>query len=108
MRRAAFVLLLAGCASVPPDAARIEVRAENGEARVVTIDGRRVVSAGVAYVPPGRHTLGVYCRYNLGIMIGDAQSAAGEIVAELAAGKRYRLEARMAPAPCTLTLKEED
>jgi hypothetical protein len=49
----------------------------------------------------------VYCGFNTGIMIGDAQSAAGEIVADLAAGRRYRIVARMTPAPCTLTLKEE-
>lgn len=107
MRFAALILILAGCATAPPDAARIEVHAENGEARIVSIDGRRVVTAGVAHVPPGRRSLGVYCSYNLGIMIGDAQSVVREIAVDLEAGAEFRLEARMAPAPCTLSLVRE-
>jgi hypothetical protein len=108
MRFAALVLILGGCASVPPDAVRIEVRAENGEARVVSIDGRRVLAADAVHVPPGRHALGIFCHYNLGIMIGDAQSLERAIVADLEAGAKYRIEARMTPAPCTLNLVREE
>jgi len=108
MKRAAlFVLALAGCASAPPDTARIESSAELGEARVVRVDGAPVFAANVARVPPGRHRLGVHCEFNTGIMIGDAQHLVREIDVELAAGRRYRLEARMKPAPCTLRLLEE-
>jgi len=108
MRLAALALILAGCASAPPDAARIEVHAENGEARIVSIDGRRVVTAGVAHVAPGRRSLGVYCSYNLGIMIGDAQSLERAIAVDLGAGAEYRLEASMTPAPCPLSLVREE
>jgi hypothetical protein len=105
MRRAAFfVLLLAGCATAPPDAARIEVHAENGEARIIRVDGRTVLAAAALPVAPGRHRLGVYCRYNLSIMIGDAHSVEREIEADLGAGGRYRIEAAMTPVPCTVTL----
>lgn len=108
MKRAApVVLLLAACASTPPDAARIEVHAENGEARVLRVDGRTVLAASSLHVAPGRHRLVVFCRYNTGIMIGDAQSAERELVADLAAGKRYRIDARMRPEPCSITLAEE-
>jgi hypothetical protein len=108
MRFTALVLILAGCVSAPPDAVRIEVHAENGEARVVSIDGRRVLAAAAVHVPPGRHALVVFCRYNLGIMSGDAQSLERAIAVDLEAGVEYRVEARMAPAPCTLRLVREE
>jgi len=108
MRVAALCALLAACASAPPDAARIVTQAENGEARVVRIDGARVIASDTLTLAPGRHRLVVYCRYNLSIMIGDAQSAEREIEVELAPGGRYRIRARMAPEPCTVTLSREN
>jgi type IV pilus biogenesis protein CpaD/CtpE len=108
MRIAALCALLAACASAPPDAARIVTQAENGEARIVRVDGARVIASDTLTLAPGRHRLVVYCRYNLGIMIGDAQSAEREIEAELAPGGRYRIDAGMTPAPCTLALTRED
>ena len=108
MRATALVCLVVGCAANPPDAARIETHAQNGEARIVRVDGRTVLGGAVVELAPGRHRLGVYCRYNLSIMIGDAQSVQREVEeVELAPGARYRLEARMDPAPCTVTLAEE-
>lgn len=107
MRRAALCLVLAACASAPPGAARILAEAENGEARVVRVDGGTVVGGSTVAIAPGRHRLGVYCRYNLGIMIGDARSVEREIEVDLAPGARYRIEASMAPEPCTLTLLRE-
>ncbi|MGH8688494.1 MAG: hypothetical protein ACREVQ_12385 [Burkholderiales bacterium] len=108
MRLAALLVLLAACASASPDAARIVAEAENGEARVVRIDGVRVLASDTVSVLPGHHRLTVYCRYNLGIMIGDAQSTEREIEVDLAPGGRYRLRARMTPAPCTVTLEQEN
>jgi len=106
-RTALVVLALAGCASAPPGTARLESVAELGEARVVRIDGSPVIAANVVHVPAGRHVLGVHCEFNTGIMIGDAQRLVREIDVELAAGQRYRLEARMIPAPCTLRVLED-
>lgn len=107
MRAALLACLVAGCAANLPGAARIETYAENGEARIVRVDGRAIVGGAAVELAPGRHRLGVYCRYNLSIMIGDAQSVEREVEVELAAGARYRLEARMTPAPCTITLAKE-
>jgi len=106
-RTALIVVAIAGCASAPPGAARIESSAELGEARVVRVDGSPVIAANVVNLPAGRHRLGVHCEFNAGIMIGDAQHLERELDVELHAGHRYRLEARMAPAPCTLRLLED-
>jgi hypothetical protein len=108
MRIALLVLALTACASAPPDAASITTEAENGEARIVRVDGARVLASDTLTLAPGRHRLVVYCRYNLSIMIGDAQSAERDIEVELAPGGRYRLVARMAPAPCALALSRRD
>jgi hypothetical protein len=108
MRLAALLLLLAACASAPPGAARIVAEAENGEARVVQVDGASVVGGSSVTIAPGRHRLVVYCRYNLSIMIGDAQSVERELEVDLAPGGRYRLRARMAPEPCSVTLVREN
>ena len=107
MRAAVLACLAAGCAAQLPGAARIETYAQDGEARIVRVDGRTVFGGAVVEIAPGRHRLGVYCRYNLGIMIGDAQSVQREMEVELAPGARYRLEAGMAPAPCTMRLVKE-
>lgn len=107
MKRAGLVaLLLAGCASAPPDAAHVEVRAENGEARILRVDGRTVLASSTLQIAPGRHRLVVYCRYNLSIMIGDGQSAERELRVDLAPGGRYRIDARMTPEPCSVSLAE--
>lgn len=106
-RTALLALALAGCAAAPPDAARIQSVAELGEARVVRVDGSPVIAANVVNLPAGRHVLAVHCEFNTGIMIGDAQRLVREIDVELAAGRRYRLEARMTPAPCTLRVLED-
>ena len=111
-------LLLGGCAAVPQNAARIEAFTANAqlcghsgtpicEARVNRVDGKAVLASDPVHVEPGRRRLGVYCRINLSIMIGDAQSFQREIEATLDAGKRYRVEARMEPEPCTVSLAEE-
>jgi hypothetical protein len=44
---------------------------------------------------------------NLGIMNGDSQSHQREVEVALAPGGRYRVEARMAPRPCAMTLIDE-
>jgi len=106
-RAALIVVAIAGCASTPPGAARIESSAELGGARVVRIDGSPVIAANVVNLPAGRHVLAVHCEFNTGIMIGDAQRLVREIDVELVAGRRYRLEARMTPAPCTLRVLED-
>ena len=108
MRLALLGLMLAACASAPPDAASITTEAENGEARVVRVDGGRVLASDTFRLAPGHHRLVVYCRYNLSIMIGDAQSAERELEVDLAAGARYRLLAQMTPAPCTVSLVREN
>jgi len=108
VRAALLACLVAGCAAHPPGAARIEARAENGEARVVRVDGKAVVGGAVAEVEPGRRRLGIYCRYNLSIMIGDARSVERELEVNLAPGARYRIEARMTPEPCTVTLVRDN
>jgi hypothetical protein len=111
-------LLLCGCASAPPGAARIAAFSANAqfcghagtpicEARVHGVDGAAALSGAIAYVEPGRRRLRIFCRLNLSIMIGDAQTFEREIVAELAPGGRYRLEARMTPEPCSVALVED-
>jgi hypothetical protein len=111
-------LVLSGCAAVPQNVARIEAYAANAqfcghsgtpicEARVNRVDGQAVFASTTVHVEPGRRRLGVHCRINLSIMIGDAQTFQREIEATLDAGKRYRVEARMDPEPCTVTLAEE-
>jgi hypothetical protein len=119
MKRAlTLVLALAGCASAPPEAARVEAFSANAqfcgqsgtpicEARVNRIDDRPVLSGDAVSVAPGRRRLGVHCRMNLSIMIGDAQSFQRELTVELAPRARYRLEARMTPEPCSVSLVEE-
>jgi hypothetical protein len=109
MKRALAVLvLLGGCASAPPDAAHVETRAELGEARVVRVDGNAVLAGSGIELAPGRHRLTVFCAFNTGMMIGDARNVTREIDVDLAAGGRYRLDARMASAPCSLRLAEEN
>lgn len=109
-------ILLCGCASAPPYAARIDAFGANPqlcgdagtpvcEARLNRVDGKRVLAADAAFVEPGRRRLGVFCRINLSIMIGDAQSFEREIEADLAPGARYRIVAHMAPEPCSVGLE---
>ncbi|MDH5222640.1 MAG: hypothetical protein OEW94_15600 [Betaproteobacteria bacterium] len=116
MKRALPALLvLGGCASAPPDAARVAAFSANAqfcgqsgtpicEARVNGIDGRPVLSGDAVSVAPGRRRLGVHCRMNLSIMIGDAQSFQRELTVELAPSARYRIEASMSPRPCSVAL----
>lgn len=111
-------LIAAGCAAVPPGAARILAYTANAqlcghagtpicEARVNRVDGRSVLAADAVFVEPGRRRLGVHCRINLSIMIGDAQSFQRELEADLAPGRSYRIVARMEPQPCAVSLVEE-
>ena len=51
--------------------------------------------------------LGLFCKSNPGIMIGDAQSFQREVTVDLAPGGRYRVEAGMQPHPCSMTLIDE-
>ena len=115
------LLLLGGCAGTPqPSGSQALVRADAAgsarcgpdgdpicEARVIRVDGKRVFAADAVAVQPGRRRLTVYCRYNVSIMIGDAQHVEREVVAELAAGRHYRVEARMQPEPCSVAILEE-
>ena len=117
----AVALLAAGCAVAPqPTGPQALVSADAAgsarcgpdgdpicEARVIRVDGKRVFSRDAVAVEPGRRRLTVYCRYNVSIMIGDAHSVEREVVAELAAGRRYRVEARMRPEPCSIAIAEE-
>jgi hypothetical protein len=77
------------------------------EARLNHVDGRAVFSGDTVRVEPGRRRLGVFCRMNLSIMIGDAQTFQRELLVELKADRRYRLQASMQPEPCSITLAEE-
>ena len=118
---AAALLLAAGCAGQPagPQPALIESLRANPaqcgqsgaaicEARVNHVEGKPVFSAAATLaVEPGRRTLGLFCKMNLSIMIGDAQSFQREAEVTLAPGGRYRIEATMEPAPCTLSLVDE-
>lgn len=56
---------------------------------------------------PGWHVLGLFCRINHGIMIGDAQTFQREVEVELAPSGRYRVAASAAPRACTMTLIDE-
>jgi hypothetical protein len=114
----ALCLVAAGCAAVPPGAARIQAHTANApfcghsgspicEARVSRVDGKAVTASDAVFVEPGTRRLGVHCRINLSIMIGDAQSFEREITVDLAEGGRYRLDAAMAPEPCSVTLVRE-
>lgn len=114
-------LLAAGCAGLPAGTqpATIQsMRANAGqcgqdgnpicEARVNHLEGKPVFFAASSLeVAPGRRTLGLFCKMNLSIMIGDAQSFQREVDVTLAPGGRYRIEAAMEPVPCTLTLVDE-
>jgi len=114
-------LLLAGCAGAPvgPQPAIVQSLRVNAaqcgqdgnplcEARVNHLEGKPVFFASSSLqVAPGRRTLGLFCKVNLSIMIGDAQSFQREVDVTLAPGGRYRIEAAMEPAPCTLTLVDE-
>jgi len=114
-------LLAAGCAGMAEPSGRQalvhELTADSSEcgqgnmpvceARVVRVDGRRVLGTHPLALEPGRRRLTVFCRFNVSMMIGDAQSFEREIEAELAPGGRYRVEARMQPEPCTVSLAED-
>jgi len=116
-------LLAAGCSTLAPSGAlpaRIEFfhadAASCGqpgsspicEARVNHVEGKPVLTlSSYAEVVPGPHVLGLFCRVNLSVMIGDAQSHQREVEVDLAPGGRYRVEARMEPRPCTVTLIDE-
>jgi hypothetical protein len=120
---AAATLLAAGCSTLAPWAAlpaRIEFfRADPAscgqsgsspicEARVNHVEGKAVQTlSSYAEVAPGPHVLGLFCRMNPGTTIGDAQSHQREVEVDLAAGARYRVEARMQPRPCTMTLIDD-
>jgi hypothetical protein len=126
MRTPLFVavatLLAPGCSTSAPalaPPARIEFHRANPvfcgqsgspicEARVNHAEGKPVLTIfPYTDIAPGAHVLGLFCRVNLSIMIGDAQSVQREVEVELAPGARYRLEASMAPAPCTMRLVRE-
>ncbi len=119
----AFLLLFtAGCANLPAPTgerpAAIESFRANPalcgpdspicEARVNHVEGRPVVflSSRVA-ISPGKRVLGLFCKMNVGIMIGDEQSFQREVEVVLAPGGRYRIDARMEPRPCSMTLIDE-
>lgn len=122
-RTLVFLLLVAaGCSNLPapgdPQPATIgSLRANPAlcgpdspicEARVNHVQGRPVVYlAAQVEVSAGRHTLGIFCKLNLGIMIGDAQSFQREVEVVLAPGGRYRVHAGMEPRPCTVALIDE-
>ncbi len=120
---AACVALAAGCstpigpAALPP--ARIDFfhagaatcdrpGAPICEARVNHVEGKPLPTpASYADIAPGRHVLGLFCRMNQSIVIGDARSHQREIEVALAPGGRYRVEASMEPQPCTMRLVDE-
>lgn len=120
---AVSLLLAGGCAELPvpagPKGATIQFLRANPElcghagspiceARVNHVEGKPVWStSSFIEVEPGRRTLGVFCRINLSIMIGDSQSFQRELEATLAPGARYRVEAAMQPRPCTVSLIDE-
>ena len=120
----AFPLLLAaGCSNLPAPTgtqpATIESFRANPalcghanspicEARVNHVEGKPLLFSGaVVEVAPGRRTLGLFCKLNLSIMIGDSQSFQREVEVVLVPGGRYRVDARMEPRPCTLALIDE-
>jgi hypothetical protein len=118
-----LALLVAGCAPLPtatgPQPARIEFFRGNPtfcgqsgspicEARVNHAEGKPVLTlSSHVDIAPGAHVLGLFCRANLTLMIGDAQSFQREVEVVLAPGGRYRVEAAMEPRPCSLTLVDE-
>lgn len=78
------------------------------EARVNHVEGKPVFFTATSIrVAPGRHVLGLFCKMNPGIMIGDAQSFQHEVEVVLAPGGRYRVEAGMEPRPCSMALIDE-
>ena len=78
------------------------------EARVNHVEGKPLLTLGsYAAIASGRHVLGLFCRMNRSIMIGDAQSFQREVEVELAPGGRYRVQASMEPRPCTMRLVDE-
>ncbi|MGH6885676.1 MAG: hypothetical protein ACREGK_06340, partial [Geminicoccales bacterium] len=120
---AACAVLAAGCAmpTAPSGAAPARIEFFRGnpvfcgqsgspicEARVNHAEGKPV-HALTPYVDiaPGDHVLGLFCRANLAIMLGDAQGFQREVEIALAPGGRYRLEASMEPRPCTMQLIDE-
>jgi hypothetical protein len=120
-RIAAIALLAAGCGGVP-DASppRALVRSDGAdsahcgpgsspicEARVVGVDGERVFAGDAVAVEPGTRRLTVYCRFNVSIMIGDSQAVERVLAATLEPSRRYRIEARMSPQPCSVALIDE-
>jgi hypothetical protein len=120
---AVAILLAAGCSTLAPSGAqpaRIEFFhadtascGQSGsspicEARVNHVEGKPVLTlSSYAEIAPGPHVLGLFCRVNLSIMIGDAQSHQREVEVDLAPGGRYRVEARMEPRPCAMKLVDE-
>jgi hypothetical protein len=116
-----LALVAASCAPLPsaPQFARIEFFSANPvfcgqsgspicEARVNHAEGKPVLTlTSYVDIAPGAHVLGLFCRANLTVMIGDARSVQREVEVELAPGGRYRLEAAMAPHPCSMTLVDE-
>jgi len=120
---AVCLLLAAGCADLPapagPPPATIEYFLANPvqcghagspicEARVNHVEGRPVFpAASLVEVEPGRRTLGLFCKINLSLMIGDAQGYQREVEVTLAPGARYRVAASMEPRPCTMVLIDQ-
>lgn len=117
-----LAILAAGCApltaALGPQSARIEFPRPNAdcghsgspicEARVNHAEGKPVLTfSSHIDVAPGAHVLGLFCRMNDTIMIGDARTFQREVAVELAPGGRYRMQASMAPQPCTMQLIDE-
>lgn len=116
-----LALVAASCATLPtgPQSARIEFFRANPvfcgqsgspicEARVNHAEGKPVLTlTSYVDVTPGAHVLGLFCRANLTVMIGDARSFQREVEVVLAPGGRYRLEAAMEPRPCSMTLVDD-
>jgi len=78
------------------------------EARVNHAEGKPVMTLSSSVeLAPGARVLGLFCRANLSIMIGDAQTHQREVEVDLAPGGRYRVAASMQPRPCTVSLVDE-
>ncbi|MDH3319477.1 MAG: hypothetical protein OEO84_07270, partial [Betaproteobacteria bacterium] len=102
----ACAILAAGCSSAPapsgPQFARIEAFRANPvlcgqsgspicEARVNHAEGKPVMTLSpYVELTPGAHVLGLFCRINHSIMIGDARNLQREVEVVLAPGGRYR------------------
>lgn len=114
-----LAVLLGACADLPapgaPQPATIESFRGNAahcgpdspicEARVNHVEGKPVFfTATSIQVAPGRRVLGLFCKVNPSIMIGDAQSFQRDVEIVLAPGGRYRVAAGMEPHPCSMTL----